>query len=252
MIKFFRHIRKDLMETGKTVNYLKYAIGEIVLVVIGILIALSINNWNEERKKGIQGKEYVKEIYNDLKSDLKSLNRILAKLETNKITSRQILEILESEDKNIADSSLFVSNILNTNAVIDVRRNNRTWDELRSTGRISMIENDSLDKLLTSFYGYYDKQIYQFSENPAQTRSQNRTISAKCKDLSSINRYWKEGGDKSYNKSWFTCLLNNPEVKKNINSIHVSTYWQIHHFEKIKIEAQSIIDYLDKLIAIND
>jgi hypothetical protein len=240
------------MEQNKTGKYLKYAIGEIILVVLGILIALSINNWNEERKKGIQGKEYVKEIYNDLKSDLKSLNRILTKLETNKITSRQILKILESEDKNIADSSLFVSNILNTNAVIDVRRNNRTWDELRSTGIISMIENDSLDKLLTSFYGYYDKQVYQFSENPAQTRSQNRTISAKCKDLSSINRYWKEGGDKSYNKSWFTCLLNNPEVKKNINSIHVSTYWQIHHFEKIKIEALSIINYLDKLIAIND
>lgn len=248
MIKFFRKIRYNLMEAGKMGKYFKYAIGEILLVVIGILIALQINNWNEERKKSIQGKEYIIEIYNDLNSDLNSLNRILTKLETNKITSKQILEILESEDKFIADSSLFVSNVLNTNSVIDVRRNDRTWDELRSSGKISMIENDSLDKLLTEFYGYYDKQVYQFSENPAQTRSQNRTISARCKDLSSINRYWKEGGDKSHNKSWFTCLLNNPEVKMNVNSIHVSTYWQIHHFEKIKIEAQLIIEYLDKII----
>ena len=51
MIKFFRHIRKDFMEKNKTGKYLKYAIGEIILVVIGILIALSINNWNEGRKK---------------------------------------------------------------------------------------------------------------------------------------------------------------------------------------------------------
>ena len=50
MINFFRKIRFDLMEKNKTGKYFKYAIGEIVLVVIGILIALSINNWNENRK----------------------------------------------------------------------------------------------------------------------------------------------------------------------------------------------------------
>ena len=50
MIKFFRKIRQDLLKKNKTGKYLKYAIGEIVLVVIGILIALSINNWNENKK----------------------------------------------------------------------------------------------------------------------------------------------------------------------------------------------------------
>lgn len=49
MIKFFRNIRKKLVTEGKTANYIKYAIGEIVLVVIGILIALQVNNWNQER-----------------------------------------------------------------------------------------------------------------------------------------------------------------------------------------------------------
>jgi len=53
MIKFFRKIRQNLLSEGKTGKYLKYAIGEIVLVVIGILIALSINNWNENRKSKI-------------------------------------------------------------------------------------------------------------------------------------------------------------------------------------------------------
>lgn len=50
MIKFFRKIRYDLMEKKKTVIYLKYVVGEIILVVIGILTALQINNWNEDQK----------------------------------------------------------------------------------------------------------------------------------------------------------------------------------------------------------
>ncbi|MDA9089574.1 DUF6090 family protein [Maribacter arcticus] len=51
MIKFFRTILQNLLNEGKTTKYFKYAIGEIVLVVIGILIALSINNWNDARKE---------------------------------------------------------------------------------------------------------------------------------------------------------------------------------------------------------
>jgi hypothetical protein len=54
MIKLFRKIRQDLLNEGKTSKYFKYAIGEIILVVIGILIALSINNWNENRKATIE------------------------------------------------------------------------------------------------------------------------------------------------------------------------------------------------------
>jgi len=49
MIKLFRNIRQNLLNEGKTTKYFKYAIGEIILVVIGILIALSINNWNVSR-----------------------------------------------------------------------------------------------------------------------------------------------------------------------------------------------------------
>ena len=49
MIKFFRKIRKNLLNEGKATKYFKYAIGEIILVVIGILIALRINNWNETK-----------------------------------------------------------------------------------------------------------------------------------------------------------------------------------------------------------
>ena len=66
MIKFFRNIRQNLIMENKKSKYFKYAIGEIVLVVIGILIALQINNWNESRKQQKQEVQILKEIKNDL------------------------------------------------------------------------------------------------------------------------------------------------------------------------------------------
>ena len=74
MIKFFRKIRQNLLSEGKTGKYLKYAIGEIVLVVIGIMIALSINNWNEGRKETIKLKKAIESVYSDLVSDRLLIN----------------------------------------------------------------------------------------------------------------------------------------------------------------------------------
>ena len=69
MIPFFRKIRKTLADDNKPIKYLRYAIGEIVLVVIGILIALSINNWNEGRKENNKEKAMLQRFLNDLKAD---------------------------------------------------------------------------------------------------------------------------------------------------------------------------------------
>ena len=66
MNKFFRKIRYDLMSENKTAKYFKYAIGEIILVVIGILIALSINNWNEQRKNAIKEESALTQLKKDL------------------------------------------------------------------------------------------------------------------------------------------------------------------------------------------
>lgn len=81
MIKFFRHIRKSLLMENKTSKYFKYAIGEIILVVIGILIALQVNTWNENRKFKNTEKELLENMLFNLKSD--SINGYGA-LQTNK------------------------------------------------------------------------------------------------------------------------------------------------------------------------
>ena len=95
MIKFFRKIRQNLLSGGKTGKYFKYAIGEIILVVIGILIALQINNWNEDKK----AEKQETQIYKELKSDL-----IQTKIEIRK-TVLQHNEIRKSTQQLITDIS---------------------------------------------------------------------------------------------------------------------------------------------------
>ena len=67
MIKFFRKKRYDLLMENKTGKYFKYAIGEIILVVIGILIALQIKNWNENRKLTETKRNYYQQIFSRFK-----------------------------------------------------------------------------------------------------------------------------------------------------------------------------------------
>lgn len=73
MLRFFRQIRQRLLTDNKFIKYLLYAVGEILLVVIGILIALQVNNWNEERKAKRELNTILLEIYKDLNNDLKNL-----------------------------------------------------------------------------------------------------------------------------------------------------------------------------------
>lgn len=74
MIKFFRSIRKTLLIEGKSRNYLKYAVGEIVLVMIGILLALQVNNWNQNRLNKEYEQKMLHELVEDLKLDTTYLN----------------------------------------------------------------------------------------------------------------------------------------------------------------------------------
>ena len=80
MIQFFRKIRQNLLSNGLTGQYLKYAVGEIILVVIGILIAIQINNWNEERKDRMIENQILDEMLISLKSDNSTFQRLEQRL----------------------------------------------------------------------------------------------------------------------------------------------------------------------------
>ena len=76
MIKFFRHLRKDQLMTTNSAKYFKYAIGEMLLVVVGILIALGINNWNDQKKIQADVRSNLERIENEILSNQKRIDRV--------------------------------------------------------------------------------------------------------------------------------------------------------------------------------
>jgi len=106
MIKFFRKIRQNLIMENKTGKYFKYAIGEIVLVVIGILIALQINNWNENRLTKINQKKYLvllkQEANNNLIAIKKSKQRVTKTFEG----QRKVVELIDANHDTISEQYL--------------------------------------------------------------------------------------------------------------------------------------------------
>ncbi|BAO75316.1 hypothetical protein WPG_1086 [Winogradskyella sp. PG-2] len=85
------------METGKTGKYLKYAIGEIILVVIGILIALQINNWNENRKQSIREASVLEELKQGLESNRSILEKRKLQFKEFQTKSKKLIEHLEAK-----------------------------------------------------------------------------------------------------------------------------------------------------------
>jgi hypothetical protein len=137
------------MEKNKTGKYFKYAIGEIVLVVIGILIALQINNWNEQQKKSKLKNEYVVSLTNDLVKDTIQLNR---RLSLNKQMIKDLALIKDDiTNGNIRTKEdfiiLFESNI-GTGVRLINTYNTNTFNLLISSGNIDLIDKQLREDIM--------------------------------------------------------------------------------------------------------
>ena len=154
MIKFFRKIRQQLLSGNKISQYLIYAFGEIILVVIGILIALQINNWNENQKT----LEKIKNSLLSLKSDL-AQDTLLIKERLPFITQQYAFN--ESLRARVADNAATIDTLVqimryefNPNWSAQLSYNTNTYSSLNQSG---LIENLS-DSLKTSIKNFYNKK----------------------------------------------------------------------------------------------
>jgi hypothetical protein len=148
MIKFFRKIRQNLLMENKTGKYFKYAIGEIILVVIGILIALQINNWNENRKKETLKNEYKIALINDYTKDTIQINDRLLRnnLRIERINS--FGDSLANGHFNNLESYFRVFNEEFVGIRITNVYNTNSFNLLVSSGKIDLFDQDLRKELM--------------------------------------------------------------------------------------------------------
>ncbi len=132
MIKFFRTIRQNLLNEGKTTKYFKYAIGEIVLVVIGILIALQINNWNNNRVDNNRVDAFVQNLITQTNNNIIKVDHNIQLYDSKYQTSTRLINIIGNDTISNIDSkidSLISANFsdyhlnLDLNVIIEGREN---------------------------------------------------------------------------------------------------------------------------------
>ena len=147
------------MEQNKTGKYLKYAIGEIVLVVIGILIALQINNWNEQRLQLSNLKIVYQQVRIDLIKDTLNLNRIIDLYEEKDIRFEKVLQNqfpkINIDSPTIEEYSIVDGYFCDIANYSPYQLQDKGYELLKENKQINSIKHDTLSSRIMEFYTYY-------------------------------------------------------------------------------------------------
>jgi len=136
------------METGKTTKYFKYAIGEIVLVVIGILIALSINNWNTVNKENSELNDYLLKISENVTEDLVIAQTNLKRREDVQNLSQNIIKFIYNKQLD----SLEITNVIQVFVDFQFTPRRGGYQSLTNSGYIGKLKRSKVDSLLFQYY----------------------------------------------------------------------------------------------------
>ena len=222
MIKFFRKIRQKLLSENKFSKYLLYAIGEIVLVVIGILIALQINNWNENKKNERIQYESLYKLKLDLEYDLvqfRNLDSIYKEWDynyefiVNNVLAGKLDKLTSPDQYGIGKGSLFYLTIKQT-----------TYNEMISMGSFYRIKNESIGQNISGYYEYANfektklnrdnQNLADYVLSPAMKEQKNITFRlAQQRNLEYIDWTWlKDPNSELYKElenraTWFYYAL---------------------------------------------
>lgn len=216
MIKFFRNIRQSLIMENNTFKYFKYALGEIFLVVLGILIALQINIWNESRKDRAFEVKMLKEIKKALENDILSFERSVLRL--SKLDSATSVMAKHIFEKSTFEDSLYYkgeSRWYYLRTGIQYQYNRGPYEAIKSSG-IDKISNDSLRNALIKLYDF------DFPRNEELTKWWDRDYEKQNEKLSSFlseSKVILNNGEYEFIRTFPEDLFNNKEFITLVGSI---------------------------------
>lgn len=232
MINFFRKIRRQLANENKFQRYMRYAIGEVALVVVGILIALSINNWNDSRKERVKEKEILVTLKNDLITNIDILHSDISRLEYNISACDSLIGVIEYK-KPMSDSlpryfhtvRFFANNKLSFSA----------YEALRSSGFDIIKNNDLRSEIINLFEVTYSKMIENLNRllnNSGETISQYYLLN--------MESFAGEAIPNNYEK-----VISDPVYKNIVSALKSRQLWSIDLKKPCITESERLIQLID-------
>jgi hypothetical protein len=247
MFTFFRRIRKGLLESNTLQKYLLYAIGEIALVVIGILLALQINTWNNEQNLRKKEKVYLKEITVNLEDDLKN---ILHTLDFNEkkdsIISVCMQSILNSESNY--EAGKFIREHMYLLAEFSVfTQNSVAFENMISAENIDIISSDSIRTLLSSYYR--EQQLNDGTQERVKqlTRKFVDNISPMLMNKESIKSQF--GVENEFISSNQINFKTNPVLFGDLYSMKQSLKWHSVFLLNFKKDIEKLIQIIENFLS---
>ncbi len=243
MIKFFRHIRKSLLTENKFSKYLLYAIGEIVLVVIGILIALQLNTWKDENQAKKEELKILKSVYNEMTENLIQFDQIYFMHQKKQNSLKAILF------SNLNEFSLSQFDSLGNNYLNSATYNPSfsIYNTLVSSGKIELVTKDSLKYKISN----YKDIVADFTEGELVARKNTRdhnwtyfvnsSISAKNR-FNLTTRSEKELGD---DLQYYLNEYESPQFQNAMAIILLNMNEIINDGKNLRTETLSLIEMLE-------
>ena len=177
MIKFFRKIRQKLLNenppdqgsrAGKFSKYLIYAIGEIVLVVMGILIALQINNWNTNKQETKELHSYLGNIKKNLQEDLTSVKEIKEWRDSSIVRSKRFMDIVSEDELTFIGFDRMIRHSYRVFRDFDFIPNTSGIEALKNSGFIRKLHSTNLEEKLNEYYNVVGMILRKFANNYLQ------------------------------------------------------------------------------------
>lgn len=167
MIKFFRHFRQKLLSQNKFTQYLIYAIGEIFLVVIGILIALQINTWNQKRIDAKKETAYYQRFLEDVLLDEELIIEQSEATQKRLIAANQLIRTLQNEEDNMDLISTNIGKAV-SRSDFGLKPRQTTFEDIKSSGNVHLIKDLEIRKQLDDYYAFMEGLMTTINSNASK------------------------------------------------------------------------------------
>lgn len=227
MIRLFRKIRQRLLSEDNYSIYILYASGEVILVVIGILIALSIDNWNEERKTMESEQTYLVNLKEEFNYNKKELERAMSLNNSNRKGAIELSEFMGPHIPQLTEEEFAFLFSETFDSEVQYRPSTGVLYEIISSGKLAIIKNTELKAYLASWEGAILKIRFQEIEH-SNTRLQAYDILKSEGNQRSILHY-TYAEESEIGQTKFTNgnshLLRSEKFENQLSSFYITSKW---------------------------